>query len=246
MLAKQKNIILSLAAIVWLTLGGASKTLIADETVGLRSVLLEYLANLPNRNLVNRPIVVEKGDVVIGERRLLISPVVENYIEQRGMHYYGVRFEITIDSIPQPRLTFGIVGSGTTRKEAARNAIAQWDFIFGKALFRATAQVPADKEMENFSVYMGGLITKGETHGISLEEFVQPQEIFDMLSTMLPRRDGSLHTIQFILEIDNRHIIGGECRIDGQLDAKMCESLGNLIWPRTPSKYMLKQAFLFE
>jgi len=172
--------------------------------------------------------------------------VVENYVEQKSMHFYGVRVEITIDSIPQPRLTFGTVGSGTTRKDAVWDAVAQWDVIFGKALFRAVAQVPADKEIENYSVYMGGLMTKGGTRDISPAEIVLPQEIFDMLSPMLPRRDGSLHTIQFILEIGNRHIIGGECRIDGQLTPKMCESLGDLIWAKTPSKYIFKQAFLFK
>ncbi len=247
MLAKQKKVILSLAVIVLLTLGAAAKATVTDEIIFVREAFLKYLANLPNRtDLGIRPIVVEKGTVVVGNRRLLISPVVENSVERRGKRYYGVRFEITIDSIPQPRLTSAAVGSGATRKDAVWDAVAQWDHIFGKPLFRAVAQIPADKEIEKFSVYVGGLVTKTGTHDISPAEIVLPQEIFDMLSPMLPQPDGSLHTIQFILEIGNRHIIGGECRIDGQLNTKMCESLGNLIWPKTPTKYIFKQAFLFR
>ena len=248
MLAKQNKLILSLAAIVLLTLGCVSKATVTDEVILVHKVFLEYLANIPNRNLVNRPLVVEKGSVVVGNKMLLISPVVENYGEKRGIHFYGVRFDITIDSIPQPRLTLGTVGSSTTRRDAVWNAIVQWDFIFGKALFRAIAQVPADREIENFSVYMGGRVTKGEASAgtISAIETAHPQEILNILSPMLPPHDGGLHTIQFVLQIGNRHIINGQCRIDGQLNAKMCEALGNLIWPGKSSRYMLKQAFILK
>ena len=233
MFGRQKRVALSIAAIVWLTLGCASKTIFSDETVVLRSALLKYLTVVSKQSPFNPSIVVEGGIVKIGDRNLLISPVAENVAEKNENHYLGARFDISIDGKSQPQLSHGSVGVGNSPNDATLTAIYEWYTGFGQALFQAVAQVQADLNVANYDVYLSPISIRGERPNFSTGR--EPKDILRALSSMFPRGDGSLHTIQIILLIGNHKIIDGECRIDGRINVELCETLRDLIWPSSSS-----------
>jgi Family of unknown function (DUF6348) len=191
---------------------------------------------------------IQGRNILIGNARLRVLPVVEQRMTSGRNHLVGVRFEVEINGRRMPNLVCGQVGVGETGEEADQQAVRTWQGTFGEALFAALAAVPAEQRRRGHAVHEGALAIRFTTEQESLARHpaLSVAAALDALAPILPVPDGSLHSVQIHVLVEPGRSADVEVSIDGKDSLAGMERLAALPWPRQSGPYSVKRALILR
>lgn len=182
---------------------------------------------------------LNSGTIVVGQHRVAIKP---EGAKESHKTIVGVHFEITLDGVPIPQLTYGSVGTGKSLAEAREAACNLWLGGFARALLPAIAGKPALLHTGQYDVYSGVGILRGDEPKKQLPD---QSKLFSILRPAL----GSLTAGPDWRSLDVKVGLnekGVDCQVilDGRDAPELKKPLLREKWP--PGIYLYKVAYVLK
>jgi len=207
----------------------------------------EALARIADRWYPSLKARVEGPAIIIGEHRLVVTPIVEHSGKADATWAAGVRFEIAVNGRSAPSLTVGAVGTDTSRAGALRFAAVSYAASFGEALLAAFADSAAGYAVGGYRAYPGVTVHRGMLSD-DLTGASSPEGHVRVLAALEPTvrsyaRD-SITALSFWVAADTTGSIGGECWLGGRRIDAALPALYALPWPKTGKSYLHKVTYV--
>lgn len=191
----------------------------------------------------NVPFRYENRKMVIGSHVLEITPVLEQASPMQGALLVGARVNVSIDGAPQPQLTYGVVGTGTSPQIAVEDLVVFWTRGIGAALVEAVGERPSADVHSGFRAYPGQLAIRGSLPQERIGMAPSARQIFSRLGPLAP--EPRWQSLDLKIVVNGMGEVEGQCFLNGVDTPTLLLSLRALTWPPTDTAYMYKQAWVF-
>lgn len=226
----------------------ADSGLLAERAAGMLVERFHSVGLKASRNLNLVSVAGTKVGIVVR---------VNDELKQEGQHVLAAEFHVSVDGERIPSLVAGVIGIDSTPESARETTVAEWAAQYGIPIASAIAdgakpsngRDPARAsdsriELGNVVLYHGNVGLRGrarDTTAVSTKRFLA-----SVAETVLPclGHKGRFRTATIMLVVDGNRVIGGECRVNGEVSPILFEQLGKLTWPEGAPKYIFKLYFV--
>jgi hypothetical protein len=178
-----------------------------------------------------------------------VRPKIEQMEKAGHKTLIGVAFDVAIDG-RSGELVFGTVGIGVGREAAMEIAVREWYGCAGQAIGAALAATPTALRLGPSSVHPGLTLARGEAPAGSLGTDEMHRSLLALVEPVLdevlpPMTRTGFHSISLMVVVTRGEVTGGECRIDGAVNADVYRRVCRYPWPAGET-YMVKQFYVLR
>ena len=214
----------------------------------ISSMIAEPLGEGVSMHLKGIAYQVEGTTIEVGGRHLEVLPYAERCNVREAQHLCGVRFDIHADGVKDARLSFGVVGNGTSREAAHRDAVHHWWVAFAFPLIRSLADQRTDFGHSPYAAYPGAMVVRGKPPGGWIDGSTKMHQQLTTVLTAVVGEKPVVRSIDLKVIVDGEGSVNGECRVNGVVSHDVLGELRKLSWPAgdPDSGYRFYQTYILK
>ena len=186
--------------------------------------------------------------VSLGGDRIRLSARVEAVLRDGADWIVDVRVEVAVGGRPVDALAQSVVGIGTDRDAAERQAADDWMGSIGYALLGAEARRDPVLRLARVEVYPGlpGSTTPVPEGWLDGSDPLHARILRAIASHLDTAGPDPWTTVTLFYMDDLAGRPSADCRVGGKRSESCSAALGAVEWPETEEPYMLKQVYVLR
>ena len=172
----------------------------------------------------------------------------EESVTKNGSLIIGLKFQLKINGLIEPKYTLGIIGIGNSSDDAYKNAIYDWFGYFAGTFKKKLKKSKDCIEIDNLIYYYSPAGIRGDKPD---SEVLNDKERILFYNTILKkimdRKNDNINTVLINIFV-KKSDIDGECRINGEISQELTNLMKESIFftKNNIKSYLLKEYFIIE